>query len=86
MPIPANDPVEIATWLMSTDSTSGHEQALMTPFADELARRGWAVTRIPVSGGRIDVLATTGTPPFVTLQTHLDTVPPYIAPTRDARR
>ena len=71
---------------MSTDSTSGREQALMTAFADELARRGWEVTRIPVSGGRIDVLATTGTPPFVTLQTHLDTVPPYIAPTRDARR
>jgi acetylornithine deacetylase len=37
-----------------------------------------------VPGGRIDVLATTGTGPFVTLSTHLDTVPPYIAPRRDA--
>jgi acetylornithine deacetylase len=79
----STDPVDIATWLMSTDSTSGHEQALMPAFADELARRGWEVTRIPVNGGRIDVLATAGAPPFVTLSTHLDTVPPYIPPSRD---
>ena len=82
----STDPVDIATWLMSTDSTSGREQALMPAFADELARRGWEVTRIPVSGGRIDVLATTGEAPFVTLSTHLDTVPPYIPPSRDATR
>ena len=86
MPLSSSDPVEIATWLMSTDSTSGREQALMTTFADELARRGWEVARIPVSGGRIDVLATTGTGPFVTLSTHLDTVPPYIPPRRDETR
>jgi acetylornithine deacetylase len=84
VPLP-NDLVDIATWLMSTDSTSGHEWALMTAFADSLAESGWDVTRIPVSGGRIDILATTGSGPFVTLQTHLDTVPPYIAPSRDAR-
>lgn len=71
---------------MSTDSTSGREQALTTAFADELARRGWAVTRIPVSGGRIDVLVTTGEAPFVTLSTHLDTVPPYIPPSLDKTR
>ena len=82
MPLPTNV-VEIATWLMSTDSTSGRETALMTAFADALAERGWGVTRIPVSGDRIDVLATAGTAPFVTLSTHLDTVPPYIPPRRD---
>ena len=86
MPLPANDPVDLASWLMSTDSTSGHEQALMGAFADVLAGRGWDVTRIPVSGGRVDVLATSGSAPFVTLSTHLDTVPPYIAPSRDATR
>ena len=86
MPFPSDDPVDIATWLMSTDSTSGREQALTTAFADELARRGWEVTRIPVSGGRIDVLATTGAAPFVTLSTHLDTVPPYIPPSLDKTR
>ena len=82
----STDIVDIATWLMSTDSTSGHEHALMTAFADALARGGWEVTRIPVSGGRIDVLATTGAGPFVTLSTHLDTVPPYIPPSRDETR
>ena len=48
MTLPATDPVELATWLMSTDSTSGHEQALMGAFADLLTGRGWEVTRIPV--------------------------------------
>lgn len=86
MALPPSDPVDIATWLMSTDSTSGHEHALMSAFADALARRGWEVTRIPVRGGRIDVLATTGAGPFVTLSTHLDTVPPYIPPRRDETR
>jgi acetylornithine deacetylase len=85
MPFPFDDPLEIATWLMSTDSTSGHEQKLMTAVADALAAEGWDVTPIPVGGGRIDVLATTGRPPFVTLETHLDTVPPYLPPRRDAR-
>jgi acetylornithine deacetylase len=83
---PVDDPVAIATWLMSTDSTSGHEQALMGTFADALAARGWAVTRIPVSAGRVDVLATAGAAPYVTLSTHLDTVPPYLPPWRDATR
>ena len=50
----------------------------MHAFAEALAARGWAVTRIPVSGARVDVLATAGDGPYVTLSTHLDTVPPYI--------
>jgi acetylornithine deacetylase len=85
MPALPKDLVELATWLMSTDSTSGHEWALMAAFADALAAEGWHVTPIPVGGGRIDILATTGSGPFVTLQTHLDTVPPYIPPSRDER-
>ena len=83
---PLEDPAAIATWLMSTDSTSGREQALMAAFADALAGQGWEVTRIPVRDGRVDVLATSGPPPFVTLSTHLDTVPPYLPPRRDATR
>ena len=86
MTLPATDPVDLATWLMSTDSTSGREQALMGAFADVLAGRGWDVTRIPVRDGRVDVLATCGTAPFVTLSTHLDTVPPYLPPRRAATR
>ncbi|HEX7978985.1 MAG TPA: M20/M25/M40 family metallo-hydrolase [Gemmatimonadaceae bacterium] len=86
-PLPdSTDPTPIAEWLMSFDSTSGAEERLMHVFADALAARGWAVTRIPVSGARIDVLATAGDGPYVTLSTHLDTVPPYIAPRRDAEQ
>src|SRR5881227_409299 len=81
-----DDPASIAEWLMSIESTSGAEERLMHAFADVLASRGWAVTRIPVRGERIDVLATAGDGPYVTLSTHLDTVPPYIAPRRDAER
>jgi len=85
MPLP-DDLVAIAAWLMSTDSTSGHEQALMPAFAHELELGGWEVSRIRVSDGRFDVLATTGEGPFVTLSTHLDTVPPYIPPSHDETR
>ena len=86
MPFPPTDVVEIAHWLMSTDSTSGRESAVMTAVADALAEDGWEVTRIPVAADRFDVLATVGDGPFVTLETHLDTVPPYIAPSRDVQR
>jgi acetylornithine deacetylase len=57
----------------------------MREFGDALEGRGWSVTRIPVTEGRVDLLATTGAGPFVTLSTHLDTVPPYIPPSRDAK-
>jgi len=80
------DPTPIAEWLMSFDSTSGAEERLMHAFADVLAERGWAVTRIPVSGARVDILATSGEGPYVTLSTHLDTVPPYFAPRLDTER
>jgi len=79
------DPVSTATWLMSIESTSGDESRLMRRFGDALAALGWTVTRIPVSGERVDLLATAGEGPHVTLSTHLDTVPPFIPPRRDAR-
>jgi acetylornithine deacetylase len=80
------DPSEIAASLMSIDSTSGREGELMHAFAEALAACGWSVTRIPVSDGRFDLLATSGDAPYVTLSTHLDTVPPYIPPRRDGER
>ena len=69
---------------MSIESTSGREHALMRAFGDALEARGWSVTRIPVAGGRVDLLGTAGEGPYVTLSTHLDTVPPFIPPRRDA--
>jgi len=51
-------------------------------FGVALAARGWSVQRIPAPNGRENLLATTGDGPYVTLSTHLDTVPPYVPPRR----
>jgi acetylornithine deacetylase len=78
-----SDVVELTIELMKRDSTSGQEGAAMEWLARYLAEREWKVTRIPVTEGRFDVLATSGDTPVVTLSTHIDTVPPYIAPRLD---
>jgi acetylornithine deacetylase len=79
MPKPS-DVVELSVELMKHDSTSGRETAAMEWLDRYLADRGWRVQRIPVSDGRFDVLVTWGDAPGVTFSTHIDTVPPYIAP------
>jgi acetylornithine deacetylase len=71
---------------MSTESTSGAEGALADAFAGALDARGWRTTRIPVTPGRANVLATSGDGPYVTLSTHLDTVPPFLPPRRENGR
>ena len=65
---------------MSVDSTSGHETRVVEWLDRYLAERAWRTQRIPVSDGRDDLFATACEAPLVTLSTHLDTVPPYIAP------
>ena len=88
LPLPTDraDVVATAEWLMRIDSTSGAEATLIEAFGTALEARGWTVTRIPVTPGRHDLLCTHGAGPYVTLSTHLDTVPPYIPPRRDAER
>lgn len=80
-----SDPVDLAVALMSVDSTSGSERAVVSLVAEILRRRGWGVYGIPVSPGRESLLALDrdGGLPAVTLSTHLDTVPPYIPPRVD---
>ena len=85
-PSDANDVVALAEWLMATDSTSGAEADLMQAFGPALEGRGWRVTLIPAPDGRHDLLATSGDGPYVTLSTHLDTVPPYLPPRRSDTR
>lgn len=87
-PFPSDptDVVAITEWLMDIESTSGGEAALVGAFSEALSAQQWHVTLIPVPGGRADLLATAGDGPYVTLSTHLDTVPPYIAPRRDDAR
>jgi acetylornithine deacetylase len=81
------DPVDLAARLMEIDSTSGREEGVVDWMHAFLSGRDWSVTRIPVSPGREDVLATPAPErlrvPRVTLSTHLDTVPPFIPPRLD---
>jgi acetylornithine deacetylase len=74
------DPVELTVALMRIDSTSGREGEVIAFAQQTLESNGWTVRRIAVSEGRDNILATCAPAPIVTLSTHLDTVPPYIAP------
>jgi acetylornithine deacetylase len=65
---------------MSIDSTSGSEGQVIAWLDRYLQEHGWRTWRIPVSAGRDDLFATAVESPTVTLSTHLDTVPPFIAP------
>jgi acetylornithine deacetylase len=78
----AADPVELTVQLMTIDSTSGRESDVIQWLDRYLTGRGWRTQRIPVAQGREDLYATNHEAPLVTLSTHLDTVPPFIAPTR----
>lgn len=76
----ALDPVRTTIDLMAIESTSGHESTLVS-FVEALLRsRGWRITRIPVGDGRDCVYATSPGEPALVYSTHLDTVPPYVAP------
>lgn len=82
----SNDVLQLAVQLMEVESTSGGEGAVIGLVERILHAREWRVTRIPVSPGRDDILATRREGPFVTLSTHLDTVPPHIPPRVDGDR
>jgi acetylornithine deacetylase len=74
------DPVDLTLALMRIDSTSGREGEVIQLAQTTLESHGWTVQRMPVAPGRDNILATIGNSPLVTLSTHLDTVPPYLAP------
>jgi acetylornithine deacetylase len=79
-----NDPVALAERLMAIDSTSGKEGLAIGFLEGLLGEAGWRTTRIPVTEGRDDLYARfVDGPCSVTLSTHMDTVPPFIAPRRD---
>lgn len=79
-----SDPIELTAQLMAIDSTSGREGDVVAWLDRYLVERGWRTTRIPVSDGRADLFVTMVEQPLVTLSTHLDTVPPFVPPRRDA--
>jgi acetylornithine deacetylase len=77
-----SDVVALAADLMSIQSTSGNEGAVVDFVTRWLVARGWNVSLQQVTPGRANIWATRGKG-IVTLSTHLDTVPPYVAPRMD---
>lgn len=82
--MPSTDsPAGLALQLMQVESTSGHEGDVVLLMEQMLRARRWSTERIPVTPGRDAILATWSDAIDVTLSTHLDTVPPFIAPVLD---
>src|SRR5947208_2911666 len=79
------DVVALAAELLAIDSSTGAESGAIDFVARWLVARGWNVNLQEVTRGRANVWATRGGR-GVTLSTHLDTVPPYIAPRLDGDR
>ena len=86
------DPIRLTIALCQIDSTTYHEGAVGDFLADFLAARGWAVEQSPVEqpeesatgGERWNIYAgNQGETPDLVFSTHLDTVPPFIAPSED---
>ncbi|MBK6722473.1 MAG: M20/M25/M40 family metallo-hydrolase [Acidobacteria bacterium] len=74
---------ELTKSLMSIPSTSGEEEAVGFWLRDHLASLGWTVELQAVSANQNNVIAYLNETPRVWLSTHMDTVPPFIAPTED---
>lgn len=74
-----SDVVALAAELVAIPSVTRDEGAVMDFVARWLVARGWNVTLQEVSPGRSNVWASRAGG-GVTLSTHLDTVPPFVAP------
>jgi len=80
-----SDVVVLATELLSIESTTGREREAVDFVSRWLVARGWNVSLQEVEPGRSNVWATRKGG-GVTLSTHLDTVPPFIAPYVEGNR
>jgi acetylornithine deacetylase len=77
---------ELTTSLMSIPSVSGEEEAVGFYLRDHLQSLGWTVELQPVSDKQSNVIAYLNDTPRVWFSTHMDTVPPFIAPTVDGEK
>jgi acetylornithine deacetylase len=68
---------------MSISSVSGEEEAVGFWLRDHLESLGWTVELQRVSENQNNVIAYLNAAPRVWFSTHMDTVPPFIAPTED---
>ena len=68
---------------MAIPSVSGDEEAVGFFLRDYLESLGWTVELQSVSANQNNVIAYLNDTPRVFLSTHIDTVPPFIAPSED---
>jgi acetylornithine deacetylase len=82
------DAVALTRQLVDIESITGSEGPVGNFLCDELLRRGFQATRIPVEGERCNVFAVSPeeSRPAVVFSTHMDTVPPFIPSSEDATR
>ncbi len=74
---------ELTKSLMNIPSVSGEEEAVGIWLRDHLESLGWTVELQAVSEKQNNVIACLNDTPRGWLSTHMDTVPPFIAPTED---
>ena len=74
---------ELTKSLMQIPSVSADEAAAGLFLRDHLQSLGWTVEMQPVEGCGSNVIAYLNNSPRVFLSTHMDTVPPFIAPSED---
>ncbi|MFN0277469.1 MAG: M20/M25/M40 family metallo-hydrolase [Pyrinomonadaceae bacterium] len=77
------DLFELTKSLMNIPSVSGDEEAVGIYLRDHLESLGWTVELQKVSANQNNVIAFLNDTPRVWFSTHIDTVPPFIAPTED---
>jgi acetylornithine deacetylase len=82
-----NDVFALTRSLVDIESVSGNEMQvtafLFAALSDLAARHGGSVEKMPVEGERCNLFAS-WSDPIVTLSTHIDTVPPFIASSEDS--
>jgi acetylornithine deacetylase len=79
------DVVALTAELLTIDSTTGAENGVVDFVSKWLVAHSWNVTLQEVTRGRTNIWASRSGN-GVTLSTHLDTVPPFIAPRLDGDR
>ncbi len=74
---------QLTKQLMSIPSVSGDEEAVGFWLRDHLESFGWTVELQKVTDTQNNIIAYLNDTPRVWLSTHMDTVPPFIAPAED---
>src|SRR2546423_3745088 len=81
------DVVSLAAELITIQSTTGNEAAVVDFVSRWLVARGWNVTLQEVTRGRANIWGSrSGSEDGLTLSTHVDTVPPFVPPRLEGKR